>query len=208
MSDEPKSTKSQAVESAPSPDQAQLLELNTDDYQQTGQTVNTFLGHRNVIAAAAERIVQAEPGRMESAGDPLLSDKCSLAVKLLSAIREPKAVTWLLRIIDVRAKSPLDMEVERRLPTVADPFPAAWALARIGKPSIEQCRWQLTKKNSAKRRQLFCWVIGQVEGPEVGRYVLKLGIDQETDPQRKARLREALPILEKLFPLEELAPAK
>ena len=61
---------------------------------------------------------------------------------------------------------------------------------------------------SDQRRECLCWVIGRVEGPHVGRFVLKRVIDREIDTASKTRLNEALSVFEKLFPLVEDVPAK
>ncbi|MCH8048404.1 MAG: hypothetical protein IID44_32310 [Planctomycetes bacterium] len=92
---------------------------------------------------------------------------------------------------------------ENRPVTVGDYYPAADVLAKIGKPAVRSCLWELTKENSAQRRDCFCWVIGAVEGPEVGRFVLMLALAKETDAKRKALLEAAVPIFEELFPLKQ-----
>jgi len=128
-----------------------------------------------------------------------------IAFRVLGALRDPRAVGALCRCIELRRS--IVWVSENRPTTIGDWYPAAGALAKIGKPVVRQCLWELTKENSDQRRECFCWVVGAVEGPEVGRFVFQLAIDKETDATRKARLQAALPVFEKLFPLEEMAEA-
>jgi len=132
-------------------------------------------------------------------------DKRQPAIEVIGDLRDPKAVRVLCR--DINLGGSVELVNGIRDFDIGDWYPAAGALAKIGKPAIRQCLWELTKENSDERRECFCWVVGAVEGPEVGRFVFQLAIDKETDAARKARLQAARPVFEKLFPLEEMAEA-
>jgi len=129
-------------------------------------------------------------------------DRRQPSIKVIGYLRDPAAVPILCREIELRTSVEI-LIGELRNVTIGDWYPAAGALAKIGKPAIRQCLWELTKENSDQRRECFCWVVGAVEGPEVGRFVLMLAIAKETDAERKARLQEAVPVFEELFPLKQ-----
>ena len=137
----------------------------------------------------------------KSKGKLELGDGRNVAFRVLGSLRDPRAVTALCKCIDLRT---LNVWVSEAGPvTLGHHYPAAAALAKIGKPAARDCLWELTKENSAQRRECFCWVIGKVEGPEVGRFVLMLALAKETDAKRKARLQQAVPVFEELFPLKQ-----
>ena len=137
----------------------------------------------------------------QSQGKLKRSDNREIAFRVLRSLRDPRATDALCKNIEIRCSG---VSITEDHPvTLGDWYPAAGTLARIGKPAARSCLWELTKKNTAERRECFCWVVGAVEGPEVGRFVLMLAIAKETDAERKARLQEAVPVFEELFPLKQ-----
>lgn len=150
--------------------------------------------NRDAVQICIEILKQSQ-GKLEPA------DRRVVAFRVLGALRDKRAVNALCKHIELRATFAL--ATEGRLPTTGEWYPAAGALAKIGKLAARDCLWELTKENSAQRRECFCWVIGAVEGPEVGRFVLMLALAKETDAKRKARLEAAVPIFEELFPLKQ-----
>ena len=142
----------------------------------------------------------------EARGKMTHPDDLRPAFQVLRALRDPATIPVLCRVIDLR--DPVDFVAEAGGPFFKDYYPAAHVLVEIGKKAANVSVRELRMKMSDQRRECFCWVIGRVEGPQVGRYVLKLAIDQETDAGREALLNEAVSVFEKLFPLDEVVPAK
>ena len=183
------------------PTDVQPTNLASDDNDLRWKTASAIgLAHSEATKQAIQ-IVEQGQGKMT------LTDKRRPAIGVLGALRDPAAIPVLCSAVDLH--DPLDFVSESGGPFIGDYYPAAGALAEIGKTAAIACVRELRMNMSDQRRECFCWVIGRVEGPQVGRFVLKLAIDRENDAGREARLNEAMSVLEKLFPLEEQAvPAK
>lgn len=182
------------------PTNVQPTDLASADNDLRWKTASAIGLAHSEASKQAIQIVEQGQGKMT------LTDKRRPAIRVLGVLRDPAAIPVLCRAIDLH--DPLDFVSESGGPFIGDYYPAAGALAEIGKKAANVCVRELRMKMSDQRRECFCWVIGRVEGPEVGRFVLKLAIDQETNAGREARLNEALSVFEKLFPLDEVVPAK
>lgn len=182
------------------PTDVQPSDLASDDNDLRWKTASAIrLAHSKASKQAIQIMEQGQ-------GEMTRTDKRRPAIQVLGVLRDPAAVRVLCRAIDLR--DPLGFVSEAGGPFIRDYYPAAGALAEIGKTAAIACVRELRMNMSDQRRECFCWVIGRVEGPHVGRFVLKLAIDRENDKWRKTRLNEALSVLEKLFPLVEDVPAK
>lgn len=133
-------------------------------------------------------------------------------MKVLAAYRAPEAVDELLQIVAFKSQFVLRYSRDN---TLGDYYPAAGALAKIGKPALRSTIWELTKESPPQRRKNLCWIIGAIEGKKVGRWrieeqiaeleeQLKQAKAKRLDPrpveEQRERLRAAIPVLEKLFP--------
>ncbi|MCH8046227.1 MAG: hypothetical protein IID44_21160 [Planctomycetes bacterium] len=182
------------------PTDVQPTNLASDDNDLRWKTASAIgLAHWEATKQAIQ-IVEQGQGKMT------LTDKRRPAIRVLGVLRDPAAIPVLCSAVDLH--DPLDFVSESGGPFIGDYYPAAGALVEIGKKAANACVHELGRNISDQRRECLCWVIGRVEGPQVGRFVLKLVIDRENDKWRKARLNEALSVLEKLFPLVEDVPAK
>ena len=175
--------------------QINLDELRSKDVHTNAHAVSQLCGlNRDAVRICIEVLTKSK-GKLE------IADRREVAFTLLGTVRDPHAVNALCKCIELRT---FVVSVgELRPVNVGDYYPAAGALAKIGKPAIFHCVGALKQEGSAQRRDCFCWVIGAVEGPEVGRFVLMLALAKETDAKRKARLQQAVPIFEELFPLKQ-----
>ena len=180
------------------PTDVQPADLASDDNDLRWETASAIVLAHSEASKQAIQIVE------EGEGPFIFGDKRRPAIQVLSMLRDPAAVAVLCRIIDL--KSPLVYVSD--VGDIGDYYPAAGALVEIGKKAAIACVHELGRNMSDQRRECFCWVIGRVEGPHVGRFVLKQVIDREIDAASKARLNEAMSVFEKLFPLVEDVPAK
>lgn len=142
----------------------------------------------------ALRVLKDKEGPLEG------PDPRRTAFRLLSGLRASEAVPQLILMLDVRETS--GIVSESRPITIGDHFPAAGALVRIGKPAVETSLWELTKDYPKERREKLCWIIGAIEGREVGRFIIEKEIRKLEEETRKARLRAALSVFDELFPAE------
>ena len=177
------------------PSDVQPSDLASDDNDLRWKTASAIILAHSEASKQAIQIVEGGEGPFT------LPDKRRAAIQVLGVLHDPAAVPALCRIIDL--KSPLEFVSEPGGPSIGDSYPAARALVEIGKEAANSCVHELGRNMSDQRRECFCWVIGAVEGPEVGRFVMMLAIAKETDAKRKARLQQAVPVFEELFPLKQ-----
>ena len=81
---------------------------------------------------------------------------------------------------------------------IPEPHPAAVALSRIGKPAIFYMLVNLETSDDAEVREWSLRVIRQVEGAEVGTFILERAAAKQEDATKKARLQAASQALPKL----------
>ena len=121
--------------------------------------------------------------------DPFVTGRRAYAVKLLGLMRAPEAVDTLLDMIDTRFADTGHEDPRRtqdKLPLVVE------ALTNIGKPASRRAVEYLAREKSAKRSLLYVRVIQDVEGPVLGREMVKLAAETEADANRKERLETAI----------------
>jgi hypothetical protein len=112
------------------------------------------------------------------------------AIQMLGVTRAKEATIPLMEIIDTRFVKIIH---ETRAPT--DRI-VIQTLIRIGKPASKAAVEYLARDKSSKRAPMYVRVIAQVEGVEVGTFMVQKAMEREKDPARKARLEKAL----ELFP--------
>ena len=76
-------------------------------------------------------------------------------------------------------------------------YPAAMALAQIGKPGSLAALKKLEEELSELERGLWCYVVGQVEG-DYAKVIIEARINNVVDEKAKANLKASLPVLEKV----------
>ena len=163
------------------------------DEQEWQKRMVVLIGQRHAACREALTRLKADPPEF-GINDPRLT-----AIRVVSELHCHEAIQKLVAMIDLRATTVVTTE---GLPNTGDLYPAAGALARIGKASARDCLWELGKGQLGNdTRGRLCWVIGSVEGPVVGRFVFNVEIDKQTDAGRRARLQGALEVFEELFPL-------
>ena len=108
------------------------------------------------------------------------------AAVALGRLRAEEAVDVLVANIGtIRSRFRLDNDF-------ASPSPCADALVRIGRAGSRACIMALAKEEDDHRRNLMIRVIRRVETEEVAGFMLRRTIADESDSDRKARLRSAL----------------
>jgi hypothetical protein len=78
-------------------------------------------------------------------------------------------------------------------------YPAVGALVRIGHPALKFAWYRVEMSTDPLERELCTWIIRQVQGYEVAKYLLEKRIAR-ADFDRKPRFEAALAILEKFGP--------
>lgn len=157
-------------------------DFRSQSAEKLDQTVEQIVStHRQVSADAIRQL-----------RDGNLSDDGKLyAVYLLGELRATAAVTTLLENIDLKAtRGDLKGGIGRW-----GMYPAQEALSKVGTPAVQMILDLLPAERSELRRQLMCMVITDVEGKEFGGTLVKLRLEQEADPSRRANLELALRLL-------------
>lgn len=143
--------------------------------------------------AVGEALTALRDGR----GPLKLADPRLHALKIVAILRAPEAVPLLIPAISLR--EPLRLRFDR---TISQQYPVVDALVVIGKPAARACLSELAKNSvSDDAREKLCWVVGEVEGQAVGRFLIKSTLTQERDDAAKQRLSKALLTYERLFPI-------
>lgn len=117
------------------------------------------------------------------------------AIYIIGRHRFSEGTTELVRHIDFDAGERMR---SASLP-LWDQYPAMEALIRIGLPSIQPTIELLATDSNELRRSLATKVIRYVEGPEVAKFVLDRAYEKESDPKRRANLKNAIARLERLI---------
>ncbi len=171
--------------------------LRSDNTEIRWNTVGQIVTQRRAIVEETLEILK------ESRGATEISGSCRAALRVLGALRAPEAVPELSKMVDARLEETEADCFSISGPTIGDRYPAAGVLAKIGKPAVAECLTRLgdfdPRRNESRER--YCWVIGEVEGPTVGRFVIEDRIRTETNPLRKKQLQAAHALFEKLFPV-------
>ena len=161
---------------------------------------------REVSAASQTEVLRVRKKALESCLDLLQTTKGDLqmggdsrryALRSLATLRAPEATEVLLKNLDVR--DPIGGFNGSRPITIGDWYPAAGALAKIGVPALSSCVSGLARDITDDHCEKLCWIIGEVDGHEVGRYRIELAIRDEKDAKRKANLQEALNVYDAVW---------
>jgi hypothetical protein len=137
-------------------------------------------------------LVRVVRHRLEAANDPEKQAHLWLAVCELGDLRAAEAAGPLLEMIDFRDSS-FDICA---LHEPEDPD-IIQALIDIGKPASTGAVGMLATDPSSKRAPMYVRVIAQVEGADVGKFMIRQAVDKEKDPEKKARLQTALGLFDK-----------
>lgn len=109
------------------------------------------------------------------------------SIYVLGEYRMKGAVKALIKHIDYKAESILT----HRLPPWGQ-YPAVEALVKIGKPAVSEALKLIEEKEVQHIRELATRVVREVEGLEVGRFIIKQRIKKEENPEKRKRLQQAL----------------
>ncbi len=143
---------------------------------------------------------------LEQSDGPFHIDDYRLtAIQVLAEYKAESSVEQLIKLIE-HENDFVVTNSESEEPPIAETYPTAGALAKLGKPAAAGCLWELTKDISKLRRDNLCWVIGNVEGPELGRYAIDLAAAQQSDIIKATRLRVAAQVFAGKFPVRTPAP--
>lgn len=112
------------------------------------------------------------------------------AAYLLGLYRYAEAVNDLANAITLHAET-IQQSKEARW----GQFPVVEALIRIGEPSVRAMLANLETSDDANVRGLSARVIFFVEGPELSKIVVQNAVKAQTDPDKKKRLQDALPLV-------------
>lgn len=121
-------------------------------------------------------------------GDPQVQ---YAAAYLLGFHRYSEAINDLAAVITLHNE---ETELNKRLPRWGE-FPVVEALIRIGKPSVRAMLANLETSDDANVRGLSARVIFYVEGPDLSKIVVENAVNAQTDPDKKKRLQDALPLV-------------
>jgi hypothetical protein len=105
---------------------------------------------------------------------------------LLGIYRMEQSVRELSRFITLEYKS-----IEESREFLWDRYPIAEALTRIGKPSVSEMLNNIQTSDDEKVREISALVIGGVEGPNVGRFIIETAM-KKAQPIAKIRFQKAL----------------
>lgn len=75
---------------------------------------------------------------------------------------------------------------------IGDGYPAAQSLVKIGMPAVPGCIERLKSSEDETIRKNCYWVIREVLGRELGRFIITKAVGAETDPEKRTRLQAAL----------------
>jgi hypothetical protein len=117
------------------------------------------------------------------------------AIYLIGRYHFSQGVPELIRRIDVDTGD----QPKKAAEPLWERYPAMEALITIGLPSVQPAIELLATDTDELRRTLAAKVVRYVEGPDVARFVLDRACTKETDPKRKANLKNAAARIEKLI---------
>lgn len=128
--------------------------------------------------------------------DPSASkDVQAAAIYLIGRYHFSQGVPELIRRIDVDTGD----QPKKTAEPLWERYPAMEALITIGLPSVHPAIELLANDSDELRRTLATKVVRYVEGPDVARFVLDRAYTKETDPKRKANLKDAVARIDKLI---------
>jgi hypothetical protein len=141
--------------------------------------------HRRTAHALLLIIDRFKNDRMEQGS----GCRVAIAIQMLGKLRMELATIPLLDMIERRYPG------IGRLRSPVDPI-VIQALIEIGKPASKAAVEYLARDKSSKRAPMYVRVIAQVEGVEVGAFMVRKAMEREKDPDRKARLEKALELFQ------------
>jgi hypothetical protein len=128
-----------------------------------------------------------------------LTPKC-FALERLGELRPDDPYT--IRAITKHLKYEVRRDIADTLGDMDDPslkYPAVGALVKIGHPALKFAWYQVEMSTDPLERELCTWIIRQVQGYEVAKYLLEKQAAR-ADFERKPRFEAAQAILEKFGP--------
>lgn len=160
------------------------FQANVPDFSATGDADAERLGE--AILDAHQRVVAALLRQVDR--DEATPDQRAWPVYLLGELRAVPAVPTLLRHIDLKVTK---VEPKYKIGRWSS-HPAADALAKIGRPASQMILNTLATEPDANRRKLMQGVLYDVEGSELGVYLLQRRVERVQDDQQKRWLLEAI----------------
>jgi hypothetical protein len=123
-------------------------------------------------------------------GGQEVTEKC---IWFLGEMRAPEGVPYLTRRILFQSTQTSPGKDEN----LRDVYPAFDALVKIGKASVAAAIEALIESAAgSKEWELYALIVEEVEGSDVGRFVLQRAADAETDPARRGKVEAALELLD------------
>jgi|SRR5579862_7288732 len=135
------------------------------------------------------RVIDFYIVQLRSEGDPKKQTRIAF---LLGEYRADQAVGDLAAIIKLQN----DEDMEHRHLPLWTKYPAYEALIKIGAPAIPLMVEKLESEQDAAARLLEVSVIRGVYGAEIGKVVLERAEARQTDSSKKAKLSEALKLIQ------------
>ena len=165
-----------------------IEKIKTEDLGAQRQGLNEILsGREHIVAALTDYIRNAN----RKAEGPARSSIVT-AIEVLGEIRAVDAIDDLVEFIDFPRSLQTIIRGHRR---VTEIFPAGKALINIGRPSVNAIIDALETKGKSEDVFLFnCrWIVSQIEGGRLAaQNRLKFDFDNESDPERRARIHRLL----------------
>ena len=171
-------------EDQPTTSKANIEALRSADSRASNAAASQALMDRRAVVKVAVEVLESSDKPFTST-DPRIS-----ACNIVAEYRAPEAVNALLKLIELETASPF--KDDKSPWNYGDQYPAAKALVNIGNPARLACIGALGNPYAERRDDILCWVVGQIDGHEVGRYCLELTIRDERDPRLKEKLTDAL----------------
>lgn len=107
---------------------------------------------------------------------------------LLGVFRAEQSVHHLSKYIAIKSDQSL---IPNRMPLWGD-YPVVEALISIGGPAIPEMVRNIETSDDGKVRELSARVIRYIDGPEIAKFRLEKGMEKQSDPAKKARLKAAM----------------
>lgn len=144
------------------------------------------------IESRVESAINDAIGVLENThGEAQINDIRLTAIEVLRILRAKRGVSALVKMIDFEGAFPAIMEAVEITPSLY--YPATRALVEIGDASIPECIRAL-EKSSQRKRALLCWVIKEIEGDELGVFLLEKRIGS-SQGEAKSNLQESVKYL-------------
>jgi len=175
--------------------------LRSEDADVRQAAQETIVHDYDETVAALERVIQQNLGGKDwgqirgelahkvSRGEPVPAKypSAASAMRVLGELRAVRSVPLLVRYLGFRPS----WSVVHDHPPVLEEYPAAWALASIGTPSLEQVVEAC--KERPDTRVLVYLTLERVLGPRLLKEYVRNAIAAERSPEKRDRLRVLLP---------------